>query len=105
MPYANIAVAATGATGANELVAAVSGKKIRVTSLFGMALDVVNGYFSSAADPIFGGDGTTALPFIEGRGFVLDYGPGYFTTAPGEALNLVLDADVGFVGGLTFALD
>lgn len=103
MPYLNIAIPAAGATGTNELVAAVPGKRIRVTSCLLVGAASVEAYFASDTTAIYGGDVDAPFPLGD-KNFVLDHGPGWFQTAPGEPLNLVLDADVSVVGGLTYAV-
>jgi hypothetical protein len=87
-------------SGDNTLVAAVSGKKIRVISLFLVASDVVNVRFESGA----GGTALTgAMNLVANGGFSLPYNPlGWFETASGALLNLELSGAVSVDGALTY---
>lgn len=104
MPFKAISV---NTAADNELVAAVTGKKIRVTSYVIMAAGTVNATFKSATTALTG-----AFPLVAQAGIsapfcppVASFGPnGYFETARGEALNLTLDAGTLVAGHLTYEL-
>lgn len=87
-------------SGNNTLVAAVSGKKIRVISLALMAASAVNAKLQTAA----GGTDITGLfyPAANG-GFVLPYNEGgWCETVSGELLNLNLSGAVAVGGCMTY---
>lgn len=82
------------------LVAAVSGKRILVTSLFFISAGTVTVRFES-------GTGGTALTgqmnFIANTGISLPYNEyGWFCTAKDELLNLELSTTVSIDGGLSY---
>lgn len=88
--------------GDNTLVAAVVGKKVRVTSLF-----VVNGHTSTQTVRFESGAGGTALTgqmvLAANGGFVLPYNPnGWFETAVNTLLNLELAGATTVDGALTY---
>lgn len=89
------------ASGDNTLVAAVTGRKIRVLSLFLIVAGAVNVRFESGA-------GGTALTGVmnfgaAGDGVVLGYNPlGWFETAAGSLLNLELSGAVSVDGALQY---
>lgn len=91
-----------GATsGDNTLVAAVTGKKIRVLALFAiMTGTAVTIRFESGA----GGTALTGqMQPTQGGGFVLSYNPvGWFETAAGELLNMELSGAQSVDGVLTY---
>ena len=89
---------AASSSGANAIVAAVTGKRIRVVSAFLMANGSVNGKWQSASTDI------TGLAYlIVNVGYVLPFNPtGWFQTAAGEALNLNLSAAIAAGGCLTY---
>ena len=94
------AVIDTATSGDTTLVAAVSGKKIRVLSCFLMAAGTVNVRFES-------GTGGTALTgqmnLVANTGFVLPFNPiGWFETAASTLLNLELSAAISVDGSLTY---
>lgn len=92
-----------GATsGNNTVVAAVSGKKIRVMSCY-----LVNGHTSTQTIRFESGAGGTALSgqiiLAANGGFVLPYNPeGWFETADGALLNLELAGATTVDGGLNY---
>lgn len=100
------------AAGANELVAGVSGKKIRVLQVAlhqaKSATAAAGLYFRSGASTAIYADATYAVPLdktgaVGPAGFVLPPNPlGWFETASGEALNVVLDAAQGVSGALQY---
>lgn len=85
---------ASSASGDNEVVAAVPGKKIRVLAYTIIASGDVDVKWRSAATDLTG-----VMPFTINSGVAHGYAPvGYFETASGEALNLNL-SDAVAVGG------
>lgn len=95
--YAKISASSSGN---NTLVAAVTGKKIRLVAVAMMAAAAVNAKFQTAA----GGTDLTGLfyPAANG-GFVLPYNEeGWFETVVGELLNLNLSGAVAVGGCLTY---
>lgn len=87
-------------SGNNTLVAAVSGKKIRVLSVFLVAAGAVNARFESDAD---GTALSGQMNLTTNSGFSLGYNPlGWFETAEGELLNLELSSAVSVDGALTY---
>lgn len=91
------AVIAASSSGANEIVAAVAGRKIQVLGFFMMAAAAVNAKWQSAST-----DKTGLLYPAANGGAVAPISPGHnfwFETAAGEALNLNLSGTVA-VGGL-----
>lgn len=93
-----------GATsGDNTLVAAVTGKRIRVLALFSiMTGTAVTIRFESGA----GGTALTGqMQPTQGGGFVLPYNPlGWFETAAGELLNMELSGAQSVDGVLNYVL-
>lgn len=101
------AVISANSNGSNQLVAAVTGYKIRVLSLALLAKTgtALNLYFrtGSSGSAIFGDSNATIPVDSTGAagtpGFVLPYNPaGWMETASGDRLNLTLDA-AEYVGG------
>lgn len=90
----------TATLGDNELVAAVSGKKIRVLSGLLVASGSVNMRFESGA----GGTALTGqLQMAANSGFQIPFSPmGNFETATGESLNLELSGAVSVDGWLVY---
>ncbi|MHC4180538.1 MAG: hypothetical protein ACYSWU_23810 [Planctomycetota bacterium] len=89
-------------SGANPIVAAVTGKKIRVLSFFIVSAGAVGGYFTSAATAI-GGDATDKIAF--GTNIVISSSNpscGVMETVAGEAFGIVLDGAVSVAGGCTY---
>lgn len=100
--FANIACAASGD---NQIVAAVTSKKIRIIGLFLSASGAVNAYFrDDAGSPVnLIGDGTNKLTLTSASGFVLPPSPyGWQETTSGEGLQLNLSAAVGVAGSLIY---
>lgn len=100
MKFAKIDLAASG-----DLVAAVSGKKIRVLSYLIVSAGSVTAKFQSAAST----DLTGAMSLVVGVPNACDHAPpvhgmptGYFETSQGEKLNLVLSSGVQVSGHLTY---
>jgi hypothetical protein len=90
-----------GATfGHNTLVAAVTGKKIRVLALFAVASAVVTVRFESGA----GGTALTGqMVMATGGGIVLPFNPvGWFETAAATLLNMELSGAVSVDGCLVY---
>ena len=88
-------------SGDNTLVAAVTGKKIRLISMFAiMTGTAVTIRFESGA----GGTALTGqMTPSQGGGFVLPYNPGgWFETAAGSLLNLELGGAQSVDGCLTY---
>jgi hypothetical protein len=88
--------------GNNTIVAATTGKKIRVYQLLLMANGTVNATFQSAA----GGTSLSGpMPLAINTGFASGWCPvGHLETAAGELLNLSLSAPVQVSGWLVYAL-
>lgn len=93
--FAAITASASGNT---SVVAAVTGKKIRVISVWVVANAAVNVKFQSATT-----DKTGLAYLAVNGGFVLPFSPvGHFETASGEALNINLSAAVAVGGSVTY---
>ncbi|OHB67561.1 MAG: hypothetical protein A2V70_08435 [Planctomycetes bacterium RBG_13_63_9] len=97
------------ASGDNTLVAAVSGKRIRVLSIALIATDAVEVYFKSAGGTAIFADGTSPVPLDKAgasgpAGMVLNFNPvGWLQTdVADEALEVNLSAAVGVCGALTY---
>lgn len=87
-------------SGNNTVVAAVTGKKIRVHQLFLISAGIVNVRFESGAD---GTALTGQMNLIANTGFVLPFSPvGWFETTADALLNLELSAAVSVDGSLTY---
>lgn len=94
------AVIDNATSGDNTLVAAVSGKKIRVISLVLVAAGTVNVRFESGAS---GTALTGQMNLVANTGFVLPFNPvGWFETAVATLLNLELSAGVSVDGVLVY---
>lgn len=92
------AVVAAATSGANEIVAAVSSKKIRVLAVRLSAAGTVNTKWQSAST-----DKTGLNYFVANSYATLGYNPlGWLETASGEALNLNLSAAVAVGGMITY---
>ena len=92
-----VAIAAA-ASGANAIVAAVSGKKIRVLGLLLSSSGIVNAKWQSAAS-----DKTGLTYMIASTSYVLPVSHvGWFETNVGEALNLNLSAAIAVGGVLVY---
>jgi hypothetical protein len=94
------AVIAAASSGDNTLVAAVTGKKIRVVQAVLLAAGAVTVRFESGA----GGTALTgAMSNADTTGIVLPLSPaGWFETAAGALLNLELSAGVSVAGVLAY---
>lgn len=99
LQYASVDAAASGD---NTLVAAVSGKRIRVLSLFLVASGAVTVAFESGAsgtaltgDMNVGANGNVTMPFNP---------EGWFQTVAGELLNMELGGATSVDGCLTYVL-
>lgn len=87
-------------SGDNTIVAAVTGKKIRVVSLFYFSSGTVNVRFESGAS---GTALTGQMQHIAQTGAVLSYNEdGWFETAAGSLLNLELSDAVSVDGCLSY---
>lgn len=85
-------------SGSNEVVAAVTGKKIRILSYAFVSSGTVNAKWQSASNDISG-----LMYFIANTGISAGYNPkGHFQTAAGEALNLNLSGSVAVGGHITY---
>lgn len=94
------AAIAASTSGNNTLVSAVSGKKIRVLSLFLVSAGTVTTRFESAAD---GTALTGQMALVANTGYVLGYNPnGWFETVASQLLNLELSAAISVAGSLTY---
>ena len=94
------AVIDDASSGDNEIVAAVTGKKVRVLALFLVASGAVTARFES-------GSGGTALTgqmsLAANGGFVLPFNPvGWFETASATLLNLELSGATSVDGSLVY---
>lgn len=89
-------------SGDNTIVAAVTGKRIRVHSMFVVAAGTVTVRMESAA----GGTALTGqMTMAVNTGFVLPHNPaGWFETVAGELLNMELSGAVSVDGSLTYSL-
>lgn len=99
------AAIAAATSGDNSLVSAVSGKKIRVLSLFVLAGAAGNVYFTSAAagTVIFGGS-TNKINLPINGGFVLPFNPvGWFeNSSANQAIVMNASSTGPFSGGLVY---
>lgn len=92
------AIISDAASGSNEVVAAVTGKKIRVLAYTLITDDAVTATWRSAANAISG-----AMEFAANGGASPAFCPvGHFETVAGEALNINLSGAVGVRGHLTY---
>ncbi len=91
-----------GASGDNTLVAAVTGKKIRVVSLFAVASGAVAVAFESGAS----GTALTGQMNVGANGNItMPFNPeGWFETAAGVLLNMELGGATSVDGCLTYVL-
>lgn len=94
------AVIDAATSGDNTLVAAVTGKKVRVVAAFLVAAGAVNVRFESGA----GGTALTGqVNLVANTGFVLPYNPaGWFETGSSALLNLELSAAISVDGSLVY---
>lgn len=101
----SVGVEATS-SGNNELVAATSGKRIRVKALLLVAAtaDVMYVTDGTTGTSIIGGS-TTSISIGDNGGFVLPYNPaGWGETVPGETLELNLTTGNDVSGCLTYEI-
>lgn len=91
------ATIAASTSGNNTIVAALTGRKIRVVAMFATCAGTVNFKWQSGA----GGTDLTGLTYgVANSGLVLPYNPeGWFETSAGSLLNLNLSAAIA-VGGM-----
>lgn len=90
----------TSSSGASEVVALVSSKKLRVISLALVANAAVNAKFQSHTTPT---DLTGLFYLAANGGFVLPYNPvGWFESLSGQALDINLSGAVAVGGMLTY---
>lgn len=94
------AVLSAASNGNNTVVAAVTGKKIRVISLWVVSAGTVTTTWQSGA----GGTGLTgAASLVVNTGYVLNHNKdGWFETAAGSLLNLSLSAGIQVSGSLSY---
>lgn len=93
------AVIAASSSGDNTLIAAVTGKKIRVVEYMLVAAGTVSVKFRSGATP----DLTGAMPMVANSSLVGGYCPvGMFETVAGLPLTLNLSGAVAVTGHLTY---
>ena len=87
-------------SGNNTIVAAVTGKKIRVVSLFLISAGIVNVRFEDGA----GGTALTGqMALVANTGFVIPFSPlGWFETGSNTLLNLELSDAISVDGCLTY---
>lgn len=89
-------------SGDNTLLAAVTGRKIRVHALFLVSAGTVTVRFESGAS---GTALTGQMNMVANSGFVLPFNPaGWFETAPATLLNLELSDGVSVDGSFTYSL-
>ncbi len=88
----------------NELVAAVTGKKIRVLQMFVLAGAAGNIYFTSGeAGTVICGGSTNRINLPDNGGFTLPFSPvGHFETAAGESLVMNASTTGPFSGCLAY---
>lgn len=95
--YAAITASSSGAT---TIIAAVSGKRIRVVALQLLVNAAVNVKWQSHVTPT---DKTGLAYFTANGGYALPYNPaGWFETVAGEALDINLSGAVAVGGSLTY---
>lgn len=94
------AAISASSSGDNTLVAAVSGKKIRVLACVLMSAGTVTATFKSAN----GGTSISgAYPFIAQAGLVMPFSEGgWMETVAGQLLNLSLNGAVAVTGNLVY---
>lgn len=99
-PYVHEPIAAS-ASGNTTILAAVTGKKLRVFSLYFITADAVTVRFESDTD---GSALSGEMSFPANGGIVLPHNPaGWFETVSGELLSLELSAAVAIAGGIVYA--
>ena len=98
--FANVSAASSGD---NVLVAAVSGKILRVVNVFLISAGTVNAYFVDGGNTNLVGDGTNKIALIANSGFVLPFSPlGWFETTLSESLDINLSDTIAVVGAITY---
>lgn len=99
----NIRSQSVGVAGAtNSIVAAVTGKKIRVFSALMSSIDAKTVQWT---DGVGGAALTGAVPCAASGGYVLPFNPaGWFETSIGTALGLSLGAATAVAGVIDYAL-
>jgi len=98
----NFAPIAAATNGDNAIVAAVTGKKIRVMQLFVQAGAAGNIYFTDGTTVVFGGNSNTINLAINGN-VNLNFSPiGWFETGVGAGLTLHTSSTGPFGGGLAY---
>jgi len=98
----NAVIIDAASSGDNTLLAAVTGKKIRVHSLYLIAAGTVIVRFESGAS---GTALSGQMNLVASTGFVLPHSPtGWFETATNTLLNLELSAAISVDGGFTYSL-
>lgn len=94
------AAISAASSGNNTIVAAVTGKKIRVLSYSLVVTSAVTAQWKSATG---GANLSGAMPFGANGGISAPHSPvGHFETASGELLNLVLGSAVAVAGHVTY---
>jgi hypothetical protein len=100
-PRIKRAIIAAASSGNNEIVAAVTGKIIRVYQLVVVSAGTVTTRWESAAD---GTALTGQIPLVANSGYAPPWNPmGHFETAAGQALNLELSGAIAVAGWLSYA--
>ena len=95
--YTSISISASGAS---EIVSAISTRTIRVVSLHAIAAGPVNVKWQSAANDLTG-----LAYFAANGGYVLPFNAiGWFQTNASEALNISLSAATGVGGSLAYVV-
>ncbi len=98
--FANIAIASSGD---NQIVALVSGKKIRVVAGWLVSSGTVTMHWVDGANNALGGDGSNGVALVANSGFTLPFNPvGWFETASGQKLDINLSGNVTVAGSLTY---
>lgn len=99
LPIKYAVIDASGA-GDNTVVAAVTGRRIRVLSAFAVGAGAVTVKFQSGAG---GTDITGAMSLSANGGFVLPFNEGgWFQTDQGALLNVSLGGAVNVAGGISY---
>lgn len=93
----------TSASGDTTLVAAVSGKKIRVLTLDAISKAALDIYFKDGAGAEVFGKAASVVGLQAGGGFILPHSPtGHFETASGQALLVNLSGSTALAGSLSY---
>lgn len=92
-------------SGTNTVVAAVSGKSIRVLAIEGIATAAVTVYFKDSNGNVLWSTAANPQALAANGGFVLPYSPiGWMQTDPGATLQVVLGGAQAFSGGVVYQL-